>query len=431
MFDLPSLFSPWLNARRWYVALSGGLDSSVLLHLLHTLSHAQPIPPLCAVHIQHGLQAIADTWPQHCREVCESLGVELHVIEVQVPAGASVEQAARNARYGAFTALLEEGDVLFTGQHQDDQAETLLLRLMRGAGLRGLTGMPVQRPLGRGQLVRPLLSTSRQQLLTYAQGHGLAWVEDPSNEDSQFARNYLRGAVMPLLQQRWPQSSRRLARSAGHLSEALSVLDEVADDDLHAARGEAAFPWLNLDSLELRALGRLSPARQRNALQRWLSTRTRLPDTRHWAGWDDLRDAAADAQPLWPLTDGVLQRSQGRVWWLSGEWLQRPSAAQTWDDPTRPLPLPGNGRLSLSGRCPEGPLRVAYRQGGEVLEVPGRGRRDLKRLLNETHLPHFVRQRLPLVWQGDRLLAVANLPALGTSDLQLLWQPPTCAQGLS
>ncbi|WP_028696818.1 tRNA lysidine(34) synthetase TilS [Pseudomonas cremoricolorata] len=431
MFDLPSLFSPWLNARRWYVALSGGLDSSVLLHLLHTLSHSHPTPPLYAVHVHHGLQSIADTWPQHCRAFCASLGVELRVVEVQVPAGASVEQAARNARYAAFAALLEEGDVLFTGQHQDDQAETLLLRLLRGAGLRGLTAMPVQRSLGQGQVVRPLLSMSRRQLLVYAQGHGLQWVEDPSNQDPQFARNYLRGAVMPLLQQRWPQSSLSLARSAVHLREALGLLDEVAGDDLHAARGEAAFPWLKLDSLDVQALGRLSPARQRNALQHWLSTRTRLPDTRHWAGWDALRDAGADAQPVWRLTDGLLQRSQGRVWWLSGEWLQQPAGAQAWEAPTQPLPLLGNGQLRVVGRCPPGPLRVSYRQGGEVLDLPGRGHRDLKRLLNESHLPHFVRQRLPLLWQGDRLLAVANLPALGTSDLQLLWQPPTCAQGLS
>lgn len=173
----------------------------------------------------------------------------------------------------------------------------------------------------------------------------------------------------------------------------------------------------------------LSPARQRNALQYWLSQRTRLPDTRHWAGWADLRDAAADAQPVWRLTDGQLQRSQGRIWWLSGDWLQPAAGQLAWPDPGVPLPLPGNGNVRLVGAG--GGLRVGYREGGEILEVPGRGRRDLKRLLNEQQVPHFLRARLPLLYQGERLLAVANLPGLGQAGWQLHWQLPTNAQGLS
>ncbi|EKT4483893.1 tRNA lysidine(34) synthetase TilS [Pseudomonas putida] len=422
--------TPWLNAPTWYIAFSGGLDSTVLLHLLanHARNHASP--PLRAIHIHHGLQAAADAWPAHCQAICENLGVELQVIHVQVSPGASLEQAARDARYAAFEQALGPGDILFTGQHRDDQAETLLFRLLRGAGLRGLAAMPAQRALGQGSLIRPLLGCSRQQLRDYARVNGLAWIEDPSNSDTQFARNYLRSEVFPHMQQRWPQAGQNFARAAEHLGEALGLLDELAQSDLAAAQEGAPVAWSGLQSLDLAALVTLSPARQRNAMQYWLSRRTRLPDTRHWAGWADLRDAAPDAQPVWRLADGELVRGQGRIWWLSGDWLQQPVGEIAWQNSAAALVLPGNGRVRLDVAEPLAGLRIAYRQGGERLEVPGRGQRDLKRLLNEQQVPYFLRPRLPLLYQGERLLAVANLPGLVQADCQLQWQLPTSAQGL-
>ncbi len=423
--------TPWLNAPAWYIAFSGGLDSTVLLHLLADHARNRATPPLRALHIHHGLQPVADAWPAHCQSVCDALGIPLQVIHVQVSPGASLEQAARDARYAAFEQVMNPGDVVFTAQHRDDQAETLLFRLLRGAGLRGLAGMPSQRPLGQGSLARPLLSMSRQQLHGYAQAHGLSWIEDPSNSDMHFARNYLRGEVLPLLQQRWPQAAQSMARSAEHLGEALGLLDEMAEVDLAAAEAGALGPWAGLESLDLAALVALSPARQRNALQYWLCRRTRLPDARHWAGWADLRDAAIDACPSWRLADGQLARSHGRIWWLSGDWLSPPEGRHPWAQPNIPLALPGNGSVSLQAPRPLEGLHIAYRHGGEILELPGRGRRDLKRLLNELHVPHFLRSRLPLLYQGERLLAVANLPGLAQADCQLHWQLPTNAQGLS
>ncbi|TFF42882.1 tRNA lysidine(34) synthetase TilS [Pseudomonas sp. RIT623] len=427
MFNL----TPWLNAPAWYVAFSGGLDSTVLLHQLADYSRNHSTPPLRAIHIHHGLQAAADAWPDHCRAVCATLGVELEVIPVRVAPGASLEQAARNARYEAFVKRLGAGAVLFTGQHRDDQAETLLFRLLRGAGLRGLSAMPEHRVLGQGSLVRPMLGLSRQQLQAYADTHGLVWVDDPSNDDTAFARNFLRGEALPLLRGRWPQVDANLARSAEHLGEALGLLDELAASDLAPACDNAPLPWLGLASLDLAVLKALSPARQRNALQSWLSHRTRLPDSRHWAGWNDLRDAAGDACPLWRLTDGQVQRGHGRIWWLDGQWLVAPIGEQAWPNPSQPLVLPGNGQVWLAARAEGAGLRIAYRQGGEVLDIPGRGRRDLKRLLNEAQIPHFVRSRLPLLYRGEQLLAVANLPELALADCQLHWQPPTNVQGLS
>src|SRR4029077_6878254 len=152
-----------------------------------------------------------------------------------------------------------------------------------------------------------------------------------------------------------------------------------------------------------------------NALSHWLSARTLLPDSDHWSGWQTFRDASGDARPIWRLGDGELHRAGGRVWWLSGSWLRAAKPAPIWTDPASVLLLPDNGQLRLSGQVPEGPLHVRYRQGGEVMHLPGRGHRDLKRLLNETPLPLFARGRLPLVYRGEQLLAVANLPGLSAS----------------
>ncbi len=428
--DLPTRLltqlSPWRNAVTWRIAFSGGLDSTVLLHLLASLSKTQPLPPLHAVHVHHGLQAVADAWPDHCHSVCKALGVPLEVVNVQVPAGASVERAAREARYAAFEALLHSNEVLLTGQHRDDQAETLLFRLLRGAGVRGLSAMPRQRPLGQGYLLRPLLDVSRAELQAYATQQGLNWIEDPSNDDHRYARNFLRQRVFPVLTEQWPQASATLARSAAHLSEAQGLLDDLARIDLDRAITPCAFDWLGLRSLELAPLRALSPARQRNALSHWLVSMTTLPDSDHWSGWDSLRDAADDARPIWRLAGGELHRAGGRVWWLSDRWLRPAAGPVEWTLTAQALTLPDNGTVALDGKMPDGPLCVRYRQGGEAMMLPGRGHRDLKRLLNESGVPAFARGRLPLLYRNEQLLAVAGLPGLDSGidgNWQLIWQP--------
>ncbi|MFW6750399.1 tRNA lysidine(34) synthetase TilS [Pseudomonas glycinae] len=435
--DLPSRLlrnlKPWLGASHWRIAFSGGLDSTVLLHLLANLAKTESLPALSAIHVHHGLQAAADAWPAHCQDVCDELSVPLQVQRVQVQPGASVERAARDARYAAFSAATQANDVLLTGQHRDDQAETLLFRLLRGAGVRGLSGMPATRALGQGSLVRPLLDVTRAELEAYAQDHGLRWVEDPSNQDRQFSRNYIRHQVLPLLSGRWPQAHASMARSAAHLREAQGLLDELAQIDLATAKLPAEFEWSGLPSLEFAAIAKLSDARQRNALSHWLGPLTRLPDTDHWSGWVDVRDAGNDASPIWRLADGELHRSAGRLWWLSGQWLRTPMVSGDWHEPSLALRLPDNGRVMFSGQTPVGPLQVRYRQGGEVMHLADRGHRDLKRLLNERAVPGFVRGRLPLLFRDEELLAVANLPGLDGHVLEgwrLHWQPSDEDQGL-
>ncbi|MFJ2467627.1 tRNA lysidine(34) synthetase TilS [Pseudomonas sp. NPDC087615] len=437
MIDLPSRLllnlAAWRNARNWRVAFSGGLDSTVLLHLLANLAKDQSLPALSAIHIHHGLQSAADAWPAHCQSVCDALGVPLQVERVTVQPGASLERAARDVRYAVFSALTQANDALLTGQHRDDQAETLLFRLLRGAGVRGLSGMPSQRELGQGVLIRPLLDVTRAELEAYAQAHQLHWIEDPSNQDRQFSRNYLRHQVMPLLSSRWPQAQASMARSAAHLREAQGLLDELAQIDLAQAATPHGFQWLRLPSLALAPLCALSAPRQRNALSHWLEPLTRLPDTDHWSGWADLCNAGHDASPVWRLADGELHRSAGRLWWLSGDWLRAPVIDGEWQAPASPLSLPHNGCVMFIGQAPSGPLRIAYRQGGEVMPLADRGHRDLKRLLNERAVPGFVRGRLPLLFRGDELLAVANLPGLDGHEQdgwKMNWQPTDEDQGL-
>ncbi len=426
--------APWRNAPVWHIGFSGGLDSTVLLHLLAELAKREHLPVIKAIHVHHGLQPAAEAWPVHCQQVCQALSVPLHVVSVQVMPGASLEQAARDARYKAFSGQLSGDEVLLTGQHRDDQAETLLFRLLRGAGLRGLAGMPVSRALGRGQLVRPLLGVSREELGLYAAAHGLSWVDDPSNSNSRFARNHLRNEVLPVIKARWPQAATNIARAAAHLDEAQQLLDELASVDLANASVAGPYAWINVPSLALPALATLSPARQRNALRHWLAPLTRLPDSDHWAGWESLRDAGQGGRPVWRLADGELHRDQGRIWWLSDNWLRPMQAVGVWPDACRRLDLPGNGQLFIEGDVPSGALEVRYRLGGEILNLPGRGHRDLKRLLNECEIPLFVRGRLPLLFREGEFLAVANLPALnvcGPESWMLHWVPPTNDQSLS
>jgi len=420
--QIRSALVPWREATALRVGFSGGLDSTVLLHALAQLARQEKLPPLSAIHIAHGLQEAAKDWPQHCQRFCQSLGIPLQIMAVTVDSRtASLERAAREARHNAFASALNPGELLLLAQHQDDQAETLLLRLLRGAGVRGLAGMPQSRPLGQGHLLRPLLGCPRSLLEQYAKAENLRWIEDPSNQDRRFARNNLRQSVLPKLREHWPAASATLARASEHLSEAQQLLDELAQSDLASAQTASPWPWLPLPLLELAPLLALSDARQRNALRHFLAPLTLLPDSRHFAGWDALKNAQCSAHPIWKLHNGELHRAAGRLYWLSGNWLKPPAMPPAWDNPKQPLALPDNGELQLIGEPPAGLLQVRYRQGGERLTLPGRGTRDLKRLLNESGIPRFIRPRLPLLFGEDRLIAIANLPL---KQLELHWLPP-------
>ena len=415
--NLPFFLDGADSANQFWLAYSGGLDSRVLLQLAHE-SGLNQNGNLKAIHIHHGLHPDADQWAEHCQNQCDQLGIELRIERVQVADGDSLENQARQARYQVFESLLADGDVLLMGHHADDQAETVLQRLMRASGVRGLAGMPETRPLGKGHLLRPLLGFSRAELRAYADERGLkcglGWIEDPSNIDPRHDRNYLRAEVVPRLAERWPQAVQALSQSAEHCREAEQLCRELAELDLQRCRaGEA---------LSVTALQRLAPHRKANLLRHWIEQHTGvLVDRRRLAQIEsELVESAADAEPQLPLGESVLRRYRERLYLLPQLCSQPVDAEASWewrlDQPQCELRLPfGTLRAcQLRGQglsCPDGAaLQVRLRQGGERIRPVGRQQSQaLKKLLQQQGVPPWQRQRLPLIYAEETLVAVADL----------------------
>ena len=411
------------------VAFSGGLDSTVLLHLLAG-DAAVRARGLRAVHVHHGLHVDADAWARHCRAFCRQLEIPLCVVEVNVPrdSGLGLEAAARQARHAAFAAELAGGETLVLAHHRDDQAETVLLRLLRASGSTGLAGMRDARRLGEGQLWRPFLGLPRQALLEYARLHALEWIEDPSNAELVHDRNFLRHRVLPLLEQRWPGAGAALARSAQLLAEDAQLLDEEAARLLLSAR--TADP----STLSTTPLLALSPAWRARVLRQWFAAiGVPAPPGRAHARIDaELLGSRHDAQPQMQWAGWRLQRWRGL---LHVEAEPAPPLARAfacaWDG-RAPLALPGGDRLELvtepGALLPDSlaPLRVAARQGGERIRLPGRKHSHaLKDCLLRAGLPPWLRRRLPLLHAPDD-----ELLAAGDAVLSARWQREAAERGL-
>jgi len=440
---------------RLVVACSGGVDSTALLAAL-----AADRPKglrVRAVYVNHGLHPNASQWGEHCRALARGLGVQLDVAVTKVarPDGVSLEAAARDARYALLAQALEAGEFLLTAHHEDDQLETVLLQLFRGAGIAGLAAMPDIAPFAAGWLARPLLSRSRAELEKWVRSAGLSWVDDDTNADESLDRNYLRRRVLPLISERWQGVGSAVSRSARHAAEGQRLLDMIALGDVErAASGTGLF---------VPALRALQPDRRRNALRFWIArSGARMPDTsrlEELAG--PVMDARPDASPLVAWGDvevrrhadvlsinstagrglagarrvGGRARAAGRADARGGGDARGGADARRGADArggapvstpidwpwrtARLLELPGTGGTLELKSDPHGPIdldvlpanvTVRYRQGGERLR-PRRGgpRRTLKSLLQESHLPMGERASLPLVFSGSTLLAVGSL----------------------
>ncbi|WP_083930808.1 tRNA lysidine(34) synthetase TilS [Solimonas variicoloris] len=394
--DLPAL-AP--RARVW-VAYSGGLDSTVLLHLLH----AQGVPNLRAVHVHHGLQDAADDWARAARRTCRALGVPLRVCRVQVAAahGEGPEAAARAARYAAFGELLRSGDLLVTAHHRDDQAETVLLRALRGTGIAGLAAMPALAPFGPARLWRPLLDRGRDELRRYAEAQQLAWIDDPHNADPRYARSYLRREIVPRLLRHWPQALPSLARLAARAAEAETLAAELAELDLARVRVG--------DGCSVAGLLALPALRRRNALYHaWVARGWPAPSELRLAHLDrEVLRARADAQPRLRHEHGELRRYRDRLYWLD-PLPPAPDGERPWPLRRRSVALPGGlGWLRLA-RAPAIALQLRFARGGERLRPAGDAHtRTLKQLCQAAGLPPWVRERMPLLYEGDELIAVAG-----------------------
>jgi tRNA(Ile)-lysidine synthase len=416
------------------VAYSGGLDSSVLLH---GLSRLVELPRLYALHVDHGLQPDSAQWAAACARHCERIGIPLRQIRVAIDPAApgGPEARARDARYAALHAELAANDVLVTAHHEQDQAETLLLQLMRGAGPTGLAAMrPFQVSSGIRHL-RPLLAVSPDDIRAYALMHALEWVEDPSNAELDFDRNFMRHEVLPLLSGRWPAAARVIARSAR--------LCALVADDAAAVAGADLLNLLDRNRLDLERLRNLPAARRSEALRAALrGLGLAIPSARQLElALEQLLGARDDAAPLvrWP---GVgIRRYRGTAWLYSEAASERfdvaPRDPGDWDY-REPAELGAvAGRLEAVEEFGRGigldyldaVLTIRFRRGGERLRVrPGGRHRPLKKLLQETDVVPWMRRHIPLIYSGERLLAVGDLwvtadaaAAPGARGLSLKW----------
>lgn len=407
---------------RLCVALSGGADSVALLAALAMARHGRASSaqwPLRALHVNHGLQPQADRWARECRKLGRAVGVPVSVRKVVVTAGRgrSLEAAAREARRGAFVAALRPGEALLTAHHLDDQLETVLLMLLRGSGVHGLAAMPPAQPFGKGWLLRPLLEEPRAALAAFVVRRGLASVNDASNADERFDRNYLRHQVTPLLETRWPGAARAVARSARLLGEARGLLDALAQADL--AR-------IDRRSLGLPGLAGLSAARQRNALRAWLRGQgALLPDEVHLERIRvELPAARRDAQPFVRWQGGEVRRFRARLYFFPPLAVSRSNARPivpgewSWTR-GRPYELgPGRGALRLRVD-PQGsiardtlPPRLSVRSrvpGATVTLHPGGPTHAVKELLRVRGILPWERDRLPVVCDGAQIVSVGGL----------------------
>lgn len=441
---LHALLAQYPSPRCFWVALSGGLDSVVLLDALAQLDLPAPVH---ALHINHQISPNADDWQQHCAHLCEKLGVVFQPEKVDVArAGRGLEDAAREARYKAFKHYVGADDVLLTGHHANDQAETLLLRLMRGTGPRGLAAMARRRPLGVAQLLRPLLDFTRAELEEYALARNLTWVEDESNADIHYDRNFIRRDIMPLLHSRWPDFTRRWQQTAELCADNEVLLNDLAAQDLTGAQVRKERLGVSID---LPFLSQLSRARRHNLLRHWLITRNLpVPEQSHLQQFEQqLMGGRADAEAEVRWGDVLLRRYRERLYLLSVANMESLRQAQRnpvnlrlMQDKTMSIEWDGGmtltpvycSQVTESGflRADFNDAQVRWRQGGERCRPQGRTHsQTLKRLLQEYGLEPWLREFVPLLFINDELAAVGDLwvcedyaAGSGQAGCRLVWQ---------
>lgn len=416
--ELIDLMSGFQSCHRWVVGYSGGLDSHVLLHLIGSVYQQlpEPKPQLLAFHVDHGLQANSADWQGHCKNEASKLNVPFSAVSVDVAplSRTSLEEGARNARYQAFEALLGDNDLLLLAHHIDDQLETLMQRLLRGSGISGLMAIPRERALAKGRILRPLLNCSRGDLARYAHEYQLCWIEDESNLDERHDRNYLRHSVMPLIEKRWPEYRTTMTRTISHISEAEGLLKELAAGDLPLLKAKK-YQWGGY-AISCRGLNCLAENRQRNVLRFLMDALgLSMPSARHL---DELRAFASlssDSQPLLQLGETEVRRYQDNLIFMSR--LPPCDLTKSYHlSIDTSLDLDGAGSLSLKSSNKGARIKsadnlhVRFRKGGERCKPVGRPHsQSLKKLFQEYSIPPWFRDRIPLLYRGNDLIAVADL----------------------
>ncbi len=402
------------DVSRYCVAYSAGMDSHVLLWLMAQLQEADSAIQLRAIHVDHGLQSDSAGWSEHARQVCEQLQVPLEVRQADVVAGKEgPEASARLARYAQFSQSLQAGEHLLLAQHAEDQAETFLLQALRGSGPDGLAGIPRKRRFSHGYMGRPLLKCSQESLRVVAQAQALSWIEDPSNEQQNFDRNYLRLSIMPLLKARWPAAVQTLARSASRSAAASQTMHGVAEQDLLAVKVPGT------GELSLTALRALPRERAFTVLRLFVRERGwRMPRLQDLVQvMSDLADARPDSNGIVNARDYVFRKHKDSLHLMRDAEHVKPFH-YTWQAPLEPLTIDETGLCLTRALCEQQGLRippgadvvVKSRAGGELIKVGEPAfHKAVKKLLQETAVPPWIRDTIPLLYIEGKLAAVWGL----------------------
>ncbi len=431
---IQSQLTDYSSASQVIVGYSGGIDSHVLLHLLANIPELKP--KVTAVYVHHGLQACADDWAIHCREIAAGLGVKFQTktVNAQAKQGESPEAAARNARYQVFQQLMGTGDILVCAQHQQDQLETVLLQLFRGSGLKGLSGMPSAIGFAKGRLLRPLLNIQQETINNYARLHNLNWIEDPSNKDVRFDRNYLRHKVIPLLEQRWPRLDKTVSRVAQHCAEAEQLLAQSVQNDMDRMYDAPT------RSLWIPDLLHHTKSVQQLIIREWLSRiGLRMPRLNIIRAIQETLLMTQKSANSVVYHDGhELRVYRQRLYAVLAQALPNLSQVFPWVDKKQPIKLAKNGELffqeSRQGIAQyvwqQAVVEIRYRTGGEKIVLPYRkGHHRLKKLYQESAIAPWLRDALPLIYINGQLAAVADIWisadffSQNEACIQFVWQP--------
>lgn len=414
--------------RKYHVGFSGGADSTALLLAMHDMRDQLPAP-FQAVHFDHGLQRDSGHWAAHCKALCSHRGISFRSekLEIRSKARGNLEEEARNSRYRSVAGILGEEEMYLTAHHAEDQAETLFLNLMRGSGIEGLAGIPALRTLGRGWVARPLLDVHRAELVKFLENLGVEWLDDPSNSDTSFDRNYLRRDLFPLLEERWPGLSRRLSRTARNARTSANALAQFIEGQSAELLGDPL-------RMPVPELLEFEAGMQALILRQWLRRHEvpALPESRLREFQNQLSDAQPDSRPEVQWSDWQIKRYRHDLWLHRREPFS-PCPEKPWRSGMRIDLGPETGAYALLGRAtaiPDG-WRVGPRDaGGRIRPVETGPSRKIKHYFQSGSVPPWLRLGIPVLYWDDEPVALGDWALghrlrqwLAETGLELEWKP--------
>ena len=401
------------DSPRYWVAYSGGVDSHVLLHTFY-LNKQHITAELNAIHVNHGISQYADSWQLHCQKICENYQIKYASFKIQQETPKkNIENWARQQRYTIFSDLMGQNDILFTAHHINDQAETFLLRLMRGSGCDGLSAIKKIKTYKTGWLIRPLLNYTKAEILAFAKKQSLKWIEDESNQDNKLDRNLIRQEIIPKLENRWPSAVKLISKASNHQSDAAEFIYEISQQDIK----EITTTRSNIISIN--SLKKFSYVRQKNALRLWLKNeKIPAPNTDIINNIiKEIIHARHDSNPCLNWKGRQIRRYRENIYALSPFPPHDPSMQITWNI-KKPITLPtgiltatktnsgGIKMEAIKDHC----LNIKFRQGGERMVLKGTShRQQLKKMFQKKGIPPWYRYRIPLLYSEEKLIAVADM----------------------